>query len=94
MPTEVIEEVEPELSRHKASCIIETVDAAGETRQYQVSLTDDVIGGRSVLEGKRIDDHDYDRNTPDSPPQPVYDTARSWFSENGYPVHEEEGLVQ
>lgn len=92
MTAEVIEEAEDE--RNEASCIVETVDATGGTRRYQVSLTDEVIGGRSLLEGRRIDDHDYDRNTPDSPPQSVYDTARSWFSENGYPVHEEERLVQ
>ena len=86
MAIEVTEEVEPELSRHKARCIVETVDAKGEKRRYEVSLTDDVINGRSILAGKRVDDHEYDRETPDSPTQAVYDAARSWFNDAGYPI--------
>lgn len=83
---EAVEERDPALDRYRGAVLIRSVDAAGEERRYEVSLTDDVINGRSILAGKRVDEHEYERDTPDAPTSAVYDTAREWFRSNGFDV--------
>lgn len=87
---EVVNEVPPGLDRYPAAVLVRSVDAAGNKRQYQVSLTTDVINGRTVLAGKRVDGHEYDNKTPDAPTSAVYDAAREWFDRNGYDVRQRE----
>jgi hypothetical protein len=86
MTVEVTSEVPPELDRYRSACRVRSVDALGAERTYRVSLTNDVINGRTLLAGKRTDEHEYDHDTPDAPTSRVYDVAREWFAENGYEV--------
>jgi hypothetical protein len=86
MTVEVLEEADAG-ERYRAACIVETTDATGATRRYRVSLTGDFIGGRYLLAGKRVDEHDHDR-TPDAPSQAAYDAAREWFRAEGHAVDE------
>jgi len=82
--TITVEPAEPDLDRYPAACVVTTEDATGQRREYRVSLTNDSINGRRILAGKRIDEHDYDRQTPDAPTSAVYDMAREHFAEEGY----------
>lgn len=87
MSVRVVGEADVELPHYVAACYVRTQDATGEFRRYKVSLTDDIINDRSILAGKRIDDHDYG-DTPDGPTTAVYDAAREWFKKQGYEVYE------
>lgn len=86
MTVTVVGSAEPDLDKYAAACYVKTVDATGHRRRYKVSLTNDVINGRTILAGKRIDEHDYERDTPDGPTSAVYDAAREWFDEQGFEV--------
>lgn len=84
---EVVTERQPNIDRYQGTVLVRSVNAVGEERRYEVSLTDDVLNGRSILAGKRVDEHDYDRDTPDAPTSAVYDAARNWFkSADGFDV--------
>jgi len=86
MSVTVVGETETNFEGYRAACNVRTTDATGQVRRYKVSLTDDVINDRTILAGKRSDDHDYDK-TPDGPTSAVYDAAREWFDEQGYEVN-------
>lgn len=87
---EVAEEVEPNRDDDRAAVLVETTDATGETRRYRVTLTGDVLNGKSIFAGKRVDAHDYDRDTPDAPTSAVYEAAREHFRAQGYEVYDGE----
>jgi len=73
-----------------AACKIVTVDATGTEREYRVGLTDQLMGDGdqfgALMAGKRIDEHDFDRKTPDGPSTTAWNAARDHFESMGFDV--------
>lgn len=67
--------------------LVETTDATGATRQYQITLTNGSLGDGRILEGCRVDDDAPDEPAGGGVSSRAWVAARKAFESRGFDVH-------
>lgn len=65
---------------------VETEDATGQERAYEVGLSADAIDGEHILSGRRVDADAPDGPAGGGPSEAAWDAAADHFREQGHEV--------